>query len=244
MGRKSAHLKLGTGQRRLGEEKSKQLKGPLWLQEYGKLLLCCQLLFVVSEVFLCLYTIAFIHADGIYNWQCFPFTGVTAAEAIAAAIDNLREITRGFENELLKQTFNKYMNAYYLQEQSHCALFLKEIPNWLAWSPVVQWLTVSQQQGPEFESSGCLWCVEITCFAQACWDSFPILWLPPGAKTCMLGEFVILNWFVGMIVNGCLPLCLSPVIDWWPVPLALWQQWRALTRQLPWIYWRKWMDGS
>lgn len=106
MGRKSAHLKLGTGQKRLGEEKSEQLKGPLWLQEFGKLLLRCQLVFVAWEVLLCLYTAAFIHVDGIYNWQCFPLTGVTAAVAIAAAIDNLTEIPEGLKWNFLNWTFN------------------------------------------------------------------------------------------------------------------------------------------
>lgn len=45
---------------------------------------------MASEVFLGLYTVSFIHVDGIYNWQCFPFTGLTAAEAI----DKLKEILK------------------------------------------------------------------------------------------------------------------------------------------------------
>lgn len=50
-----------------------------------------------------MYTIAFIHVDGIYNWQCFPFTGVTVAVAMAAAIDNLKEVAKCLKMNFLNK---------------------------------------------------------------------------------------------------------------------------------------------
>lgn len=101
MGRKSVHLKLGTGQRNLEEEKSEGVRGPLWLWDFGKLLLACQLVFVAWEGFLGRSTFLFMHGDDIIcNWRCLPFRG----NSPGAATDNLRENPKEFEENFSNWT--------------------------------------------------------------------------------------------------------------------------------------------
>lgn len=95
MGHKSEHLKLGTGQRDLEEEKSERSGGPLWLWVSRKLLLARQLVFVTREGFLGRCTFSFMPGDDmICNCRCLPFR----ENSPGPAIDNPWELGENFSN--------------------------------------------------------------------------------------------------------------------------------------------------
>lgn len=109
MGRKSAHLKLGTGQKRLGEEKEGAVKGiPFDFKSLGSYYCAASYcLWLERFSIACTQSLSSTLMASIIGTVFFPLTGVAAAVATAAAIDNLTEIPKGPETELLKLNFQQ-----------------------------------------------------------------------------------------------------------------------------------------
>lgn len=93
MGGKSVHLKLGTGQRNLEEEKSARVRGSLWLWDSEKLLLARQLASACSL------------SCAVMIWSVIGDVYCSEKKNPGAAIDNLRQ--KSVRRELFKLNFGK-----------------------------------------------------------------------------------------------------------------------------------------